>query len=651
VPDRDSLPLLCCAPSVRAASPLPSGTTASLWRALLELSADGIVVTGLDGRIVDCNEVVARGLGASGREALIGAPALELVAEGDLERAAAAFARVAAGERALDEFHGWRGNADGVVATASTLVRDGGGRPLAVLTVARDLSAQRRAEEALRASEEKYRELVERQGEGIGIVDADEVFLYANSAGDAIFGVPRGGLCGRSLREFTSDSAFETVRRESARRAGGEQSTYELEIVTPAGEHRTLLVTATPRSDGDGRFLGTYGVFRDITERKRDEAEQRRLAARVQQAQKLESLGVLTGGIAHDFNNLLVPIVANASMVLAELPEGSELREPLTEIVDAARRGAELTRQMLVYAGRTGLVEARPVELGELVRESAELLALTVSRRCELRLELAPGLPTLAADSGQLRQVLVNLVANASEASEATTAGAIEVRTGVRHCDRRFLAGCHLGDGLCEGSYVFVAVADRGCGMGAEARARMFEPFFSTKFTGRGLGLSAVEDIVRRLRGAVHVESEVGRGSTVTVLLPPIDLAAPRPAADTVLLIDDDPHVLSATRRLLARNGFGVLAAASGPEGVALYRAHRGTIGAVLLDLTLPQMGGREIFAALKAVDPDARVILTSGFDEPSAVAALEGLAGFIQKPYRAEDLVDAVRRVVGRGG
>jgi PAS domain S-box-containing protein len=616
----------------------------SVLEGLIAVSSDAILVFDLTGRVLDCSPSVWQGLGAASKDAFLGSSVSDWVPPEERPRILSTLARLAAGERVVERFRGLREGQAAVEGLASSvLVRTPDGTPLFVVAAVRDLR-----------EEERYRELVESQAEGIGIVDEREIFTMANPAADAIFGLPRGGLVGRSLHELTDRKAFETVLAQTSLRRQGETSSYEMEIRRPDGERRWILVTATPRTRNDGGFVGTYGVFRDITERRLAEEERRRVEARALKAQKLESLGVLTGGIAHDFNNLLVPIMANASLLLESTPAGSTDREPLAEILAASKQGASLTRQMLAYAGEDSVV-ARRLSLFEVIAGMQGLLALSISKRCVLRLEPGGELPELLADEHQLQQIVMNLVLNASEAAEAR-GGTIVVRTGVREQGRAELARCHLGEDLPAGRYLTLEVQDNGAGMDRATRERIFEPFFTTRFTGRGMGLSAVEGIVRRLAGAITVESEPGAGTTVTVLLP----AAPAPeeprtatppeaplARQTVLVIDDDTRVLGAARRLLEHGGYQVLTAQSGPDGIAIYQARRSEIGLVLLDLTLPQMAGPEILRALLAVDPAVKVLLTSGFGEAEAAASCEGFRGFVQKPYELEPLLAAVRRAI----
>jgi CheY-like chemotaxis protein len=374
----------------------------------------------------------------------------------------------------------------------------------------------------------------------------------------------------------------------------------------------------------------------------------------MQQTQKLESLGVLAGGIAHDFNNLLVAILGNAGLALMELPKESPARQTVQAIETAAQRAAELTRQMLAYSGK-GKFVIEPLNLSKLVEEMAHLLEVSVSKRAVLKYRFAPNLPPIEGDATQIRQIIMNLITNASDAI-GERSGVISISTGLMHCDRAYLQSSYLDSDLPEGDYVYLEVADTGEGMDEATRERIFDPFFTTKFTGRGLGLAAVLGIVRGHSGAIKLYSEMGRGSTFKVMLPAAALldqsgaepshgstapAAAETRALTVLVVDDDETVRSVTRRMLEHAGYTVLQAADGVEALEIYGANPG-IDVVLLDMTMPHMDGEETFRELRRISGDVKVVLTSGYNEQDATErfAGKGLAGFIQKPYRPAELV-----------
>lgn len=397
-----------------------------------------------------------------------------------------------------------------------------------------------------------------------------------------------------------------------------------------------------------------------LEESVRAEEERRKLEAQMLEVQKLESLGVLAGGIAHDFNNLLMAILGNADLALGFMPPASPARPNVEEIVRASQRAADLCRQMLAYSGK-GRFEVGHYDLSEIVQEMAQMLEVSVSKKASLRYFFAAELPAVQADATELRQVIMNLITNASE-SLGDESGVISVKTGVMDCDRAYLSGSHLDDKLPEGRYVYLEVSDTGCGMDEETQRRIFDPFFTTKFIGRGLGLAAVLGIVRGHQGAIKVHSEPGRGTTFRILLPALDwepkLAAapsavgnaPPSRGGTILLVDDDSAVRQVGAQMLDGLGFKVLTAADGREGLEVFREHDGKIDCVILDLTMPEMGGEEVFHELRRLRSDLCVILSSGYNEEDVTQRFvgQGLAGFVQKPYTSAKLRLTLNSVLG---
>ena len=370
------------------------------------------------------------------------------------------------------------------------------------------------------------------------------------------------------------------------------------------------------------------------------------LERQVQQAQKMESLGVLAGGIAHDFNNLLMVVLGHAELALKEISPISPARRSLTEITSAAQRAADLSRQMLAYAGKAVFALER-VGLPELVEEMEHLLNTAISKKAILTLNLERELPPIQADPSQIRQIVMSLVMNASEAL-GDRSGVITVSVGATRCDEECPQKTERHDDLAPGRYVYLEVMDTGIGMDAKTRSRIFEPFFSTKFTGRGLGLAAVQGIVRSHKGALKVQSEPGKGSTFKVLFPALEDAGekarsnePSPLADwqgkgTILLVDDEESLIALGARMLEHLGFTVLTAADGLQAVEFYRERGKEIDLVLMDLTMPHMDGAKAFDELRRLNPDVRVVLASGYAEEDVSSRFGGKkpAGIIQKPY-----------------
>ena len=405
----------------------------------------------------------------------------------------------------------------------------------------------------------------------------------------------------------------------------------------------------------DGRIVGRVWSYRDLTDRVRAEEERRRLETQMQHVQKLESLGVLAGGIAHDFNNLLVGILGHAGLALSEVPPGSPACERITQLQIAAQRAAELTNQMLAYSGK-GRFDVQPTDLSAVVEEMANLLRAAVAKNARLHLEIARDLPAFQGDAGQIRQVIMNLITNASDAIGAAS-GRIDVVTGQMSATREYLRDACVGSDLPGGEFVFAEVRDSGCGMDEATMNRIFDPFFTTKFSGRGLGLAAALGIVRSHRGAIKIASAPGKGTTFRVLLPATAARVAKahapmaehttPANARVLVVDDEASVRTIAQESLKRAGFTVATANDGESALELVRTS--AFDAVLLDVTMPGMPGTEVFGAIKRLRPDLPIVLTSGYSRQQTAARFteREVDAFIQKPFLPSALVRALQAAV----
>ncbi|HMQ33005.1 MAG TPA: GAF domain-containing protein [Chloroflexaceae bacterium] len=486
--------------------------------------------------------------------------------------------------------------------------------------------------------------------------------------GEALISAGRGSQSGYTLA-VDEPVIVEDLRAET--RFAGSPLLHDHGVVSGAS-----VIIRTP--DGPFGVLGAFSVQRrrftqdDIyfvqsvanvlgaaIDRLRAEAARHAFERQLQETQRLESLGVLAGGIAHDFNNLLAVIIGNAHLALAGLPPEATTRETIANIEQAAQRAAELTRQMLAYAGR-GRFVVEPINLNELVEETHQLLQASISKLAVLRYQLTPGLPAIEADPTQIRQVLMNLVVNASEAI-GERSGAITIGTWEIWADETYLAELEA-PALEPGRYVTLEVSDTGVGMDAHTRRRIFEPFFTTKFTGRGLGLAAVQGIVHQHRGALKVYSEPGRGSTFKLLFPSLAAAAAPASArgnvpagswsGLVLVVEDEAEVRALLVRLLERMGFDALSAPDGRAGVELFRAYAARVRCVFLDMMMPHMSGEEAFRELKRIRPELPVVAMSGYTEEEVMGRFdgEGLAGFLAKPFTPETLRAQVEAALAGG-
>ncbi|HKE25199.1 MAG TPA: PAS domain-containing protein [Bryobacteraceae bacterium] len=444
------------------------------------------------------------------------------------------------------------------------------------------------------------------------------------------------------------ERAAEWVEACLAKRRG---SNIEARILRPDGDVRTVVCRSRVLLDEDGSPVRMFGTCQDVTATRRaqDEAFAR---------QKLESLGTLASGIAHDFNNLLGAMLAQAELATAELATGSHADEALKQIREVAIRGSEIVRQLMIYAGREGDV-LELTDLSKAVEGMLGLLQVSVSRHATIVTDLAENLPAVNARPAQLRQIVMNLVVNASDAIKdrdgiirlTTRCATVGHDTGVRTSDR-----------LAPGEYVELEVSDTGIGMSPETMSRVFDPFFTTKSAGRGLGLAVVHGIVRNLNGAIRVHSELGSGATFQILLPGAATAAsattgrvagldeaPAPSREATVLIVEDEHPLRlAVANMLGKAGFRVLQVDNGSEAIELLHA-TGEIDAILLDLTIPGAPSHEVLAEAMQVWPSIKIILTSAYSEETARAVLNGpqVSGYVRKPFQFEHLVRALRSVL----
>ena len=422
---------------------------------------------------------------------------------------------------------------------------------------------------------------------------------------------------------------------------------YSLELeLTTARQHRRHVHCTGVAERENGRTVKLYGSFRDVTADRRAERDREELRLKMLEAQKLESLGVLAGGIAHDFNNLLTVILANASFIR---DAAGPHEQRLVHIETAAQRAADLCRQMLAYAGKAGFV-AGPVDLAALVRDTAELIHVSLSKKASLTLDFPAALPPVDGDASQLRQVVMNLVINASEAL-GDHPGRISLSAGRDRPAAGAPGQLHTFD-LPAGDCVCLEVADTGHGMDAATLNRIFEPFFTTKFTGRGLGLPAVLGIVRTHRGALYVESAPGRGTTFRVYLPaaaaPATSPAPAPppaGAGRLLIADDEAGVLETTDLLLRHFGYETVLAVDGDEAVRRFRSSPESFTAVLMDLTMPGLDGADALREIRAIRPGVPALVMSGFSEADVLHRLHGLGDvpILRKPFSRQILLDHI--------
>ncbi len=520
----------------------------------------------------------------------------------------------------------------------------------------RDISNRKEAEERLRASEERFRLVAKATQDGIWEVDAQNDSIWWNETYDRVFG-PRPMETATS-KEWWLDR-IDAEERDDVRRSftasladpGADSWEADYHFTTDAGIRKFVHDRAVIVRDGDGAAVRVVGSMRDQTALESEMLERERIEKKILETQKLESLGVLAGGIAHDFNNLLTAILGNAGLVMADLPPASEHLAALKEVEKSAFRAADLCAQMLAYAGK-GRIVLKRIDLNTTIRDMTRLLESSISKTANLQLRLADELCPVLVDPTQIGQVVMNLIVNASEAIGDRT-GVISLSTGRVTAERKHLDLVFQGADLPAGPYVFLEVSDTGCGMSSDTKARIFEPFFTTKFTGRGLGLAAVQGIVKGHKGGMKVESKVGEGTTFMIMLPAADGDSSPQSAGLVLVVDDEANVRRTARRILNRDGFEVIEAEDGTEAMDLFRERKDELAVVLLDLSMPRMDGFAAFGEMHREAPDVPVLLMSGYNEEECMERFEGqgLAGFVHKPFPHSKLIEMAREVARTKG
>jgi len=632
------------------------------FRAIFETADDFIFVKDTSHRFILANPAMARLFGLPVSQ-IVGHTSEEVFGAEVAERIQEVDSRVLRGETVIGETSLTTRGTSKVFHIIRVPMRDSSGAVIGLMGIARDITERKQMEEALRESEERFRLIADTIEDMFWITDwADRRTIFASQAYEKIW-----GRTIQSLYANPTDWA-DAIHPDDRQRAWevfqgmeeGDRYDQEYRVVRPDGSIRWVHDRGFSICDKSGQVDRVVGISQDITERKRAEEERRRLEAQMQHAQKLESLGVLAGGIAHDFNNLLVAILGNADLALMELSPASPAWESIEDIRIAARRAAELSKQMLAYSGK-GRFVIEALNLSEVVEEMAHLLEVSISKRAILKDNFADNLPAIEADAAQVRQIILNLITNASEAI-GDRSGVISISTGAMECDRAYLSETYLDEDLPEGLYVYLEVADTGCGMDEETQAKVFDPFFTTKFTGRGLGLAAVLGIVRGHGGAIKVYSELGRGTTFKVLFPASEAervalveAEGRDALEswrgsgTILVVDDEETVSTMAKRMLEWMGFDVLTAGDGREALEIFRDHTDEIDCILLDLTMPGMDGEQAFRELRRIRSNVRVVMCSGYNEQEVTQrfAGKGLTGFIQKPFQLDGLAEKMREVL----
>jgi PAS domain S-box-containing protein len=623
---------------------------AELRRMIFDHAPGGIALADLNHRLIDVNDALCHMLGYR-REELLQLTFVQITHPDDVEKGLGVFRRIASGELRAGLVEKRCIRKDGSLIHTSLsigLVRDEQGAPRFFVGQIADITERRQVETELLLRQKQLATVLAHAPVILFAINAQGIYTLAEGAGLGAIGRQPGEAVGLSV--YDRFAGRPDILGDIRRALAGETFTVQREINGVMFETRCM-----PQREADGSIAGMIGLSFNISERVAAAREREKIEHKLLDVQKLESLGILAGGVAHDFNNLLTAIMGNASLVQLGLPPGSPLTTNLNQIEQASQLAAGLCQQLLAYAGRSRL-DPKPTNLNALVQETSDLLRLTLSNRAQLQFNLAPELPLILADPAPIRQVLLNLVQNAAEAIGRPD-GIIRLTTRSLPLDSAWLAEASTGQQLPAATYVCLEITDNGPGMDRETRTRIFDPFFSTKGSGRGLGLAAALGIMRSHQGALRLVSEPGQGATFILAFPRHHQPAapairPAPAArswrgsGTVLIVDDEEAVRSTAAQMIAFYGFTVKQADSGQQAVEFLRVRGSRYELVLLDLTMPGMDGYATFTALRQLQPEQRIVVFSGYSAQDAQQRFAGqnLNGFLQKPFTVDTLRETLR-------
>ncbi|MDD2897442.1 MAG: PAS domain S-box protein [Desulfuromonadaceae bacterium] len=526
-----------------------------------------------------------------------------------------------------------------------------------VIALHRDITEMNRTRASLEENRRFLADIIEYSGMLIAVKDREGHYEIVNRKWEEVTGLSRSEAIGKTDEELFPGSSGKLFRANDLEVIEGDCCIEREEYFDDAVKGRQYgISTKFPLKAADGTISGLCLMSTDITDRKRSEEERLNLEKQLLHSQKLKSLGVLAGGIAHDFNNILTAIIGNADLALMRINKESPAVDNLHRIEHAAARAADLAKQMLAYSGK-GKFVVENINLNVLLEDMLHMLEVSISKKAVLRLNPHQQLPVVEADATQIRQIVMNLVINASEAI-GDKSGVIAITTGCIDCNRNYLEDVWLDENLNDGLYVYLEIADTGCGMDKETLSKLFDPFFTTKFTGRGLGMAAVLGIVRGHKGAIKVYSEQNKGTTFKILLPssgkpPEVFNGTSPGNawhgnGVVLLVDDEETIRGLGIQMLKEIGFSAITADDGREALEIFKS-RDDIAFVILDLTMPHMDGEQCFRELRQLNPDVKVIMSSGFNEQEVTQKFigKGLAGFLQKPYKLSTLQSTIQKVL----
>lgn len=534
-------------------------------------------------------------------------------------------------------------------------MKDASGSVVRAIETIRDITEKVRLEHRLKESQEKYQDLYDRAPDGYYSIGEDGLIVEVNQTFLDMLGYRRDEVVGvMYLENLLSEESVGVchIKFPELKRLGSLRN-VEISLKKKDESMLPVMVSASAVFNGEKRFVMSRCMIRDITDRKKADEEKEKLQDQLYQSQKLEALGTLAGGIAHDFNNLLASILGYASLAKADLAQDHPVSQHLDIIETASLRASELTQQLLAFA-KGGAYNPVPNDVNAIAQEVATLLSRTIDKNITIELDLEEHLRPALCDAGQIQQAILNMCINGRDAMEKGGTLTIKTKNGyLSPQTAQFMVDVAPGD------YVCISVADTGAGMDRETREHIFEPFFTTKKNGTGLGLALAYGIIKKHNGFIHVYSSLGRGSLFQVNIPACLIEEPstkkretvelRTGTETVLIVDDEPMITDLARDILRRYGYRVLIAGSGEEALEIYQGRTGEIAVVILDIVMPGMDGREVFGRLRTLNPEAKVIVSSGYDHDRVADDLlkQGAVGFAQKPYRIAELVALVGEVL----
>lgn len=537
----------------------------------------------------------------------------------------------------------------------TSAVKDHAGNIQYWLGIVEDISERKSAQEALIESEKQYRNILGSIEEGYFEVDLRGNFTFFNDRVCQITGYEHDALMGMNNRQYTSPETAHKMYQifNQVYRTGEPAKVTKYEVIRKDGTKKILEVSASLMRAADDQPIGFRGIMRDVTLRIQTEKEKKRLESQVQHAQKMEAIGTLAGGIAHDFNNLLMGFQGNISLMKMDMAEDHPHHEFMNNMESYVKRGSELTRQILGFA-RGGKYQVKTTNLNALINKNADMFS-RARKEIKIHKKFQEDLYTVEVDRGQIEQVLLNLFVNAWQAMPG--GGNLYVET------ENINLQSHDYDkpyAIESGRYVRITISDTGIGMDKDTQERIFEPFFTTKAFGRGtgLGLASAYGIIKNHNGIINVYSEKGHGTTFKIYLPASDKLviaeklkpeAAQGGSETILLVDDEEMVADIGKDLLEKLGYTVLVAAGGTEAIKLFRRHGDQVDLVILDMIMPDMSGGETFSRLRAIKPNAKILLSSGYSLDGRASAImkQGCNGFIQKPFNLKKISHKIREIL----